>query len=155
MDRSGATAPGPVTVRALQQDDRHGWQSLWDAYNAFYRHVPSDEVTDATFSRLCGQSHGFFALMAFDSAQRPVGLAHAVLHPSTWTTASYCYLEDLYVDRRARGAGVGRALIEATYAEADARGAVRVYWHTQEYNAAARSLYDQLAQRTSFVVYRR
>ena len=155
MDESHDIAQEPVTVRTLQQGDRDGWQSLWEAYNSFYRHVPADEVTEATFARLCAQSHGFFALVAIDSAQQPTGLAHSVLHPSTWTTASYCYLEDLYVDRRARGTSVGRALIESTYAEADARGAVRVYWHTQEYNAAARSLYDQVAQRTSFVVYRR
>ena len=54
-----------------------------------------------------------------------------------------------------RGTGHGPALIEAVYARADALGADRVYWHTQEYNGAARSLYDQVAHRTSFVVYER
>ena len=57
--------------------------------------------------------------------------------------------------REARGSDVGRALIEAVYAEADRRAANRVYWHAQEYNAPARSLYDEVAVRTSFVVYRR
>jgi len=142
-------------VRKLDERDRRGWQSVWEAYNAFYRHEPPEEVTEATFSRLCAQADGFFGFVAIDGDQRPVGLAHAVLHPSTWTTASYCYLEDLFVDRTARGTGAGRALIEACYTEADARGAVRVYWHTQEYNAPARSLYDEVASRTSFVVYRR
>jgi len=33
------------------------------------------------------------------------------------------------------------------------RGAGRLYWHTQEYNGRARSLYDQVAHLTSFVVY--
>ena len=33
------------------------------------------------------------------------------------------------------------------------RGAGRLYWHTQEYNGRARSLYDQVARPTSFVVY--
>ncbi|HEU0317849.1 MAG TPA: GNAT family N-acetyltransferase, partial [Solirubrobacteraceae bacterium] len=67
----------------------------------------------------------------------------------------YCYLEDLFVARAARGGGAGRALIEAVYAAADARGADRVYWHTQEFNAPARSLYDTVGRRTSFIVYTR
>jgi hypothetical protein len=46
-------------------------------------------------------------------------------------------------------------LIEAVSTEASARGAAHVYWHTQQFNGAARSLYDQVARLTSFVVYER
>jgi hypothetical protein len=46
-------------------------------------------------------------------------------------------------------------LIEAVYARADAEGATRVYWLTQEGNANARELYDRLAVRTGFIHYRR
>jgi GNAT superfamily N-acetyltransferase len=48
---------------------------------------------------------------------------------------------------------VGRALIEGIAHAAKERGAGRVYWHTQQYNGAARSLYDQVGRPTSFVVY--
>ena len=54
-----------------------------------------------------------------------------------------------------RGTGAGNALIEGVYTEADRRGADRVYWHTQQYNAPARSLYDAVGHATSFVVYER
>jgi GNAT superfamily N-acetyltransferase len=86
---------------------------------------------------------------------RLAGLAHLVFHPSTWASQPYCYLEDLFVAPPARGSGLSRQLIDAVYAEADRRGAARVYWETQEYNGAARSLYDLVAHRTSFVVYER
>jgi len=39
--------------------------------------------------------------------------------------------------------------------DADERGAARMYWHTQEYNAPARALYDEVARRTSFIRYDR
>lgn len=146
---------GQASVRALQERDRPHWEELWDGYNGFYRHTPPAEVTEATFSRLSTQADGFLGLVAVAADERLVGLAHAVLHPSTWTTASYCYLEDLFVAREARGGDVGRALIAAVYAEADARGAVRIYWHTQQYNGAARSLYDEVGRGTSFIVYER
>ncbi len=38
-------------------------------------------------------------------------------------------------------------------AAAAARGTSRVYWHTQQYNGRARSLYDVVGHPTSFVVY--
>jgi len=90
-----------------------------------------------------------------DPAGSALGLAHVVFHPSTWSTTDYCYLEDLAVAPAARGRGVGTALIEAVYALADERDAGRVYWHTQEYNAPARAIYDQIARRTSFIKYQR
>jgi hypothetical protein len=53
------------------------------------------------------------------------------------------------------GAGVGRALIEAVYAEADRDGCPNVYWMTQEFNETARRLYDRIATLTPFVKYSR
>jgi GNAT superfamily N-acetyltransferase len=142
-------------VRPVEPPDRDGWMPLWLGYNAFYRNDPAEEVTRATFRRLCDGSDGFFGLVAEGEDGRLVGLAHAIFHPATWTTATYCYLEDLFVLREARGTGIARRLIEALYEEADRRGAESVYWHTQQYNAPARSLYDQVARATSFVVYER
>ncbi len=144
----------PAGVRPLAERDRDGWERLWADYNAFYRHTATAPVARATFGRLVA-AEDMFGLVAVDGDDRPVGLAHAVLHPSTWTEGRYCYLEDLYVARSARGGAVARALIEAVYAAADARGADRVYWHTQEFNAPARSLYDEVGRRTSFIVYTR
>ena len=51
--------------------------------------------------------------------------------------------------------GAGRALIEAVYAEADARQCTRTYWVTQEFNTTARALYDRVATKLPFVQYRR
>jgi GNAT superfamily N-acetyltransferase len=95
------------------------------------------------------------ALIATDEEGRAAGIANLVFHRSTWSATWYCYLEDLFVAQEARGKGVGRALIEATYAEADRRGASRTYWATQEKNAKARALYDRVGGLTEFVQYRR
>jgi GNAT superfamily N-acetyltransferase len=138
----------------MKSRDFEAWLPLWDGYNSFYRNEVTAEVTENTFRRLHGGTDGFFGLVA-ESDAGLVGLAHAIFHPSTWTTRGYCYLEDLFVAREHRGSGAARALIEGVYAEADRRGADSVYWHTQSYNAPARSLYDQVAQPTSFVVYER
>jgi GNAT superfamily N-acetyltransferase len=95
------------------------------------------------------------ALVAVDDADIPIGLAHVLFHRSTWSNGFYCYLEDLFVDPARRGKGIGRALIEAVYARADAQGCSRTYWMTQETNATARALYDCVATKSPFVQYRR
>ena len=142
------------TIRPLALSDRAAWDGLWAGYLTFYESSVAPEVTEATWTRLHDPDAPMFALVAEDEAG-VFGLVQCVLHASTWSMAPYCYLGDLYVDPSRRGTGAGRALIEAVYAEADARGAARVYWMTHETNATARLLYDRVATRSGFIQYRR
>jgi GNAT superfamily N-acetyltransferase len=140
-------------VRPLRDEDRREWARLWQGYLRFYRAALDERITDQTFVRLRDQSDGFAALVAVDDDDRPVGLAHLVFHGSTWSASTYCYLEDLYIDPARRGGGVAQSLFDAIYALARERGADRVYWHTQQFNGPARSLYDKVGRLTSFVMY--
>jgi GNAT superfamily N-acetyltransferase len=141
------------TIRAVAAGDWDDWRALFGGYLAFYRAELEDATTRATFQRLCDDGDGMFGLVALDDGGRGIGLADCVVHASTWSRQPTCYLEDLFVAPSARGHDVGRRLLEAVRAEARRRGADRVYWHTQQYNGRARSLYDQVGRPTSFVVY--
>ena len=68
--------------------------------------------------------------------------------------APICYLQDLFTVAEARGGGVGRALIEGVYDAARKAGSSRVYWQTHETNTVAMRLYDQVAEKSGFLVYR-
>ncbi len=142
-----------MIIRPLAADDRTQWAALWSGYLAFYESELDPAVTEATFARLIDRSEPMFALVAEDAGAL-LGFAHCVLHRGTWAIADFCYLEDLFVALAARGQGVGRALIEAVYARADALGCARVYWLTHQ-NNPARKLYDQVASHGGFVQYRR
>jgi GNAT superfamily N-acetyltransferase len=142
-------------IRQLEPGDRSGWERLWKGYIHFYRGEVTEEDTAVAFDRLTAGKDGMRGLLAVGDAGEAVGFAHLVFHPSTWSAKSYCYLEDLYVDPSQRGTGTARLLIEAVYGEADRRGASRTYWETQEFNSQARSLYDVVAHRTSFIIYER
>lgn len=143
-----------IRVRLLEARDKGDWLVLFRDYIAFYRASVPDDVIELTWTRLM-EASAMVGLIAADADGRNVGIALLVFHPSTWSPTTYCYLEDLYVAPAARGRGVGRSLIEAVYAAADARGATRTYWVTEADNAAARRLYDTLATRAPFVQYRR
>jgi GNAT superfamily N-acetyltransferase len=144
-----------VIVRDLCADDRPGWETLWAGYLAFYESALPPEVTAATWSRLLDPSEPMFCLVAEGKGGALLGIVHCVLHRGTWAVGDFCYLEDLFVSPHARGRGVGRALIEAVYARADALGCERVYWLTHESNVPARKLYDQVAEYRGFIQYRR
>jgi len=45
-------------------------------------------------------------------------------------------------------------LVNAVYDRARAAGLSAVYWHTHESNLTAMRLYDRVAQKSGFVVYR-
>ena len=84
-----------------------------------------------------------------------MGLVHYLFHRHCWREENVCYLQDLYADPEVRGKGIGRALIEAVYAAADAAGAPSVYWLTQDFNHTARKLYDRIGTVTPFIKYAR
>lgn len=145
----------PITIRPVAPTDRSNWAALWTAYLEFYETSVNDEVYDTTFARLCAPDYpdqnGLLAL----SGDTPVGLVHYIYHPHNWRVEKVCYLQDLYADPAVRGTGVGRKLIEAVYAAADADGCPSVYWLTQDFNAEARKLYDRIGVLTPFIKYAR
>jgi GNAT superfamily N-acetyltransferase len=145
-----------VRIRKLAAKDKPAWLPLFKGYIEFYKATVADDVIEGTWQRLMDGAPDFHVgLVAVDESDRPIGLAHILFHRSTWSATHYCYLEDLFVEPTLRAKGVGRALIEAVYREADARGCTRTYWMTQEFNYRARGLYDQVATKSQFVQYRR
>ena len=147
-----------ITIREIAEGDFPQWSKLWAGYNAFYgRHGATalpQEVTDTTWSRFFDPSEPVYALVA-EHQGKLLGLAHFLFHRSTIQLQPTCYLQDLYTAEASRGMGVGRALIVAVYDFARAAGLRRVYWQTDESNASARQLYDKVADRSGFIVYRK
>jgi GNAT superfamily N-acetyltransferase len=147
-----------ILVRAVTLADFAAWKPLWDGYNAFYGRKNEtalpDEVTHATWQRFLDPDEPMFALIAEREGQI-VGLVHYVFHRSTNLLQPTCYLQDLFTVPSERGRGIGRSLIEAVCERAKAAGSKRVYWHTQDSNAAGRTLYDKVAKYAGFIVYSR
>jgi GNAT superfamily N-acetyltransferase len=147
-----------IKVRSVEKEDFQAWKPLWDGYNAFYGRKGStalpEEITEATWSRFFDTNEPMHALVAeYEGAL--IGLAHYLFHRSTIQREPVCYMQDLFTDEAARGSGVGRALIEEVYRRAAAEGCSRIYWHTHETNATAMALYDKVADKSGFIVYRK
>jgi GNAT superfamily N-acetyltransferase len=147
-----------VHVRFVTRGDYAGWLPLWEGYNEFYKRFGAtalpDGVTQVTWARFFDTYEPMYAMVAVDGA-RVVGLVHYLWHRSTITIEPTCYLQDLFTAEAARGKGVGRALIEAVYEQARLAGVVQVYWRTHATNATARRLYDQVAEESGSLLYKK
>jgi GNAT superfamily N-acetyltransferase len=148
------TQKAPVTIRPIAEADRPVWQALWHDYLQFYKTTLPQTVYDSTFARLIAGDAGIHGLLA-EREGEALGLTHYIFHPTCWKIEPICYLQDLFTTPAARGSGVGRSLIEAVYARADAAGAPGVYWLTAENNYPGRMLYDRVAVKSPFIRYNR
>ncbi len=147
--------PDAPTVRPLRNEDRDQWSDMWRDYLAFYETSVPDDVYDTTFSRLLGDDPSDFSCFVAELDGQLIGLTHFLFHRHAWKVEQVCYLQDLFTRPEARGTGVGRALIQAVYDEADRQGAPSVYWLTQGFNHTARKLYDRIGKQTPFIRYQR
>ena len=147
-----------LLIRPISRTDYEQWLPLWDGYNAFYGRsgetALDPAITAMTWSRFFDAYEPVHALVA-ESEGRLIGLTHYLFHRSTTMIQPNCYLQDLFTNAEARGKGVGRALIEGVYEAARSVGAPRVYWMTHETNETAMTLYDKVAEKSGFLVYRK
>ncbi|MEQ8354742.1 MAG: GNAT family N-acetyltransferase [Kiloniellaceae bacterium] len=150
-----------IQVRPVARGDHDAWLPLWHAYNVFYGRSwgkggeppVAPNITAATWARFFDAGEPLWALVAEGADGALLGFTHYLFHRNTNSVAPVCYLEDLFTVEAARGRGAGRALIEGVAAAAGAAGVTQVYWLTQESNATARRLYDQVAKKSDFLVY--
>jgi GNAT superfamily N-acetyltransferase len=150
--------PDAPTIRPVTRTDFLQWLPLWQGYNKFYGRSGEtalpDAITEMTWSRFFDAYEPMHAIVAEHDGQL-VGLVHYLFHRTTISITPTCYLQDLFTAEAVRGKGIGRKLIAAVYEQAKLAGVARVYWLTHESNETAMKLYDQVADRTGFVVYRK
>ena len=149
---------GDLLIRSVTRQDYEQWLPLWDGYNAFYGRsgetALAPEITKMTWARFFNSYEPVHALVA-ERGGRLLGLTHYLFHRSTTAMELVCYLQDLFTSEDARCKGVGRALINGVYEQAARAKSSRVYWQTHETNHTAMKLYNQVAERSGFVVYRK
>ena len=147
-----------LLIRPARKDDFQQWKHLWDGYNAFYGRAGDTALPEATtamtWARFFDSYEPVHALVAEQSGEI-VGLVHYLFHRTTISIQPTCYLQDLFTAETSRGKGVGRALIEEVYRRAAEANCSRVYWLTHETNATAMKLYDKVAEKSGFIVYRK
>ena len=132
----------PPEIARVGADDQPELLPLMRAYCDFYQATPSDaDLERLVRSLVADPDHEGVQLLARVDG-RPVGFATCYWTWETTVASRVAVMNDLYVDASVRGRGVGRALIEASRAEAAGHGATRLLWQTRPDNVRAQRLYD-------------
>src|SRR3954470_22539260 len=111
--------------------------------NHIDRDWPDDAQVRSTVEELLRDPATEFLLAAPDGRGEAAGVCQLRYRLSVWTASDDCWLEDLYVTGDARGTGLGRALIEAAFERARARGCGRIQLDVAEDNTRAIEVYRQ------------
>jgi GNAT superfamily N-acetyltransferase len=141
-----------IAIRDVTEADHAAWLPLWRAYQVFYKVDLPEAATRTLWARMLDPAEPVHGALAWAGGEA-IGVAHWLMHRSTWMVEDICYLNDLFVAPERRGGGGGGRLIEHVYAAAQAAGCSRVYWLTHETNTTAQALYNRIATKTGFIHY--
>jgi ribosomal protein S18 acetylase RimI-like enzyme len=101
------------------------------------RASPDDASIRASVTRLLADPNTEYLL----GGEPPAGVLQLRFRHSVWTGTDDAHLEDLFVDAKARGSGLGRALVDAALERARDRGCARIELDANEANEPALELY--------------
>jgi GNAT superfamily N-acetyltransferase len=152
--RYGGRVPDEVRIEPIDEPQFEALLPLIAAYQRFYEVADIDEQRNrAFFACFIAPSDNGMLLGAWQ-AEKLVGYACLYWHFTSLVPAETVLMNDLYVDEGSRGAGVGRALIEASAEIARERGAHHLEWATAPDNVTAQRLYDKTgAERSEWIEY--
>jgi len=145
--------PDKLELRPVAASDKQRWRELMKSYAEFYKVEVDDKALAATWKWIEDTEEEFWCTLAADSAGEVIGFTQYQLMHRSLSGSRVCYLSDLYVEPAIRGGGVGRALIDHVFQFARSNDIPNVRWLTQDYNTAARKLYDTYGEKSDFILY--
>jgi len=149
VDRTDDT----LDIRPLATSDRDQWRDLYAQYLKHYRLPVRREHQDTIWAWIHDPDQPIHCLVAESADRQLLGLAHFRPFARPLAASEGAFLDDLVVDRQARGGGAVDALLQGVRSVARDRGWTVIRWITADDNHRARSVYDQYATRTMWLIY--
>src|SRR5947209_2507199 len=144
-----------MPVSEVGEEDLADLLPLMADYCAFYEaSPPPDQLAALSRALLDDPETEGLQLLARDEQSVAVGFATLYWTWSTTRASRLAVMNDLFVSPEARGAGAGRALIDACAERARARGCTALEWQTAPDNHTAQRVYDATgAERSTWITY--
>lgn len=145
-------------VRPVGADEFDAWTKLFRGYADFYNCPTSDEHQHQIWGWIHDtRSIEALVAIAVDEVGNELGAPQGLVHLREWVRplrGIVCgYLDDLFVAPEVRGTGAVQALFIEIDRLAKERSWPIVRWTTADDNYTARSVYDRLALRTTWITY--
>ena len=142
-----------ITIRSVQKSEWADWQQLFQNYAGFYKVTLEPGTTQAVWEWIFDSENDFWCDVAIDNANQVIGFTQYQLMHRSLSGGMVVYLSDLFVKPDIRGSGAGRKLIDHVFEFARSNGISNIRWLTQDFNYAARQLYDSYGRKSDFILY--
>lgn len=138
-----APAPGTITIREARATDLPALQALFAQLREPDTVAPSTHEAAALLARVQGSAH--HRLYVADSAHGVVGVyALLIMDSLAHPARPAAVVEDVVVDSRRRGEGIGRRLMEDALRRAAARGCYKLALSSNRQRGPAHRFYEAL-----------
>jgi GNAT superfamily N-acetyltransferase len=143
------------TISTATTEDLDDVLPLFAGYQRFYTGTAQDDAKNRAFlSRFVNGEAGRLLVARDDADGAALGFANLYWTFSSTIAEEHVLMNDLFVSERARGKGVGLALIEAARTVARERGSKTLSWETALDNRVAQRLYERTgAERSVWFEY--
>ena len=139
-------------IRNIQIKDKDEWRKLYQGYANFYQVEISKITLDTVWNWLLDQNHELSGLV-YEINNKLVAIAHYRRMPSPLRGKDIGFLDDLYVHPDFRGRKIGEEIINKLNHISQEKGWGLIRWITRNDNHNAKSLYDRVANKSTWDVY--
>lgn len=143
-----------LDIQRAQVRDLEAVAALFDAYRSFYGKAPDLPLATAFIRERLGRQDSVI-LLARGGDDAALGFTQLYPSFSSVGCTRILVLNDLFVAASGRGAGIGRALLEAARSHARQSGAARLVLETAADNYLAQALYESFGfeRESGFLTY--
>ena len=139
-------------IRPIKIEDKAHWEKLYKSYAEFYKVEMNDKILQTVWNWLHDKNHEVEGLVN-QADEYIVAIAHYRRMPRPLFGKDIGFLDDLFVDPNHRGKRIGEKIIKELQKISKSRGWDLIRWTTRNNNIRAKSLYDRVAEKTSWDMY--
>ena len=140
------------SVRKIQLKDKEQWQELYKGYANFYKVEMNNQILETVWSWLHDKNHELNGIV-YEIDGNIVALAHYRRMPRPLKGQDIGFLDDLFVEPIHRGKKIGKKLLNELKNISKSKGWGLIRWLTHDDNLRAKTLYDRVAEKTSWDLY--
>ena len=139
-------------IRKLNKNDKDQWEKLYINYADFYKVEMNDKILQIVWNWLHDKNHEVEGLV-YEIDGNIVGLAHYRRMPRPLMGQDIGFLDDLFIDPDHRGKRIGEKIFNELKSISKLKKWNLIRWITQDDNLRAKTLYDRVAEKTSWELY--
>ena len=139
-------------IRDIEIKDKLEWEKLYQGYADFYKVEITEKILNTVWNWLHDTEHELNGLV-FEVDKNIVAIAHYRRMPSPLRGKNIGFLDDLYVHPDFRGRKIAEEIINKLNEISKEKEWGLIRWITRNDNHTAKSLYDRVANKSTWEVY--